>query len=93
MLHRLVLLKILLSFTPLSFASFSPVLRDQPHLKILLLGDVAVGKSSILRRYMDNSFEYDTRATIGIDFFMKKGASASTTCSCLSLGYLGTGAF
>ena len=72
MFHRLLMLKIFLVLTPRIFPSFSPIMQDPPHLKILLLGDVAVGKSSILRRYMNNSFSYDTRATIGVDFFTKK---------------------
>ena len=39
--------------------------------KILLIGDAAVGKSSLLLRYTDNKFPESYMATIGIDFRIK----------------------
>ena len=39
--------------------------------KILLIGDAAVGKSSLLMRYTDNKFPDNYMATIGIDFRIK----------------------
>ena len=39
--------------------------------KILLIGDAAVGKSSILLRYADNTFSDTYMSTIGIDFRIK----------------------
>ena len=39
--------------------------------KILLIGDAAVGKSSILLRYADNIFNEAYMSTIGIDFRIK----------------------
>ena len=39
--------------------------------KILLIGDAAVGKSSILLRYTENKFPDNYMATIGIDFRIK----------------------
>ncbi len=39
--------------------------------KILLVGDAAVGKSSLLLRYTDNKFPETYQATIGIDFRIK----------------------
>jgi len=45
---------------------------EYDHLfKILLIGDSAVGKSSILRRFTDNDFEEDRPCTIGVDFKTK----------------------
>jgi small GTP-binding protein len=35
--------------------------------KILILGDATVGKTSILVRYIDNKFEKDSLATLGVD--------------------------
>ena len=40
--------------------------------KILLIGDAAVGKSSILLRYTENTYSDEIyQATIGIDFRIK----------------------
>lgn len=39
---------------------------------IMLLGDEGVGKTSLLQRYINNSFSDDQRRTIGVDFFTKE---------------------
>ena len=39
--------------------------------KILLLGDSSVGKTCILARYADNTFQEDHLATIGLDYKIK----------------------
>jgi Ras-related protein Rab-18 len=36
--------------------------------KILLIGDAAVGKSSIMLRFTDGSFDDQIQSTIGVDF-------------------------
>lgn len=38
------------------------------YVKVCLFGNMNVGKSSIIRRLVDNEFEYNTNPTIGIDF-------------------------
>jgi len=40
-------------------------------LKILIIGDSTVGKTSILTRFCKNEFSWNYLATIGIDFFSK----------------------
>jgi small GTP-binding protein len=46
--------------------------QDYDHLlKLLLVGDTAVGKSSLLLRFTDGSFDTDVQATIGVDFKVK----------------------
>ena len=40
--------------------------------KILLLGDSNTGKSSIILRYTENSFDSSIVGSIGVDFKMKK---------------------
>lgn len=42
--------------------------RRNPEQKIILCGDFGVGKSSIFRRYMNNTFinSVDRKATLGI---------------------------
>jgi GTPase SAR1 family protein len=41
-------------------------------LKLLLIGDSAVGKTSLLLRYMDDKFSQSFVSTIGIDFKVKQ---------------------
>ncbi|NWI89276.1 RB18B protein, partial [Pitta sordida] len=41
-------------------------------LKLLLVGDSAVGKSSLLRTFTDGAFEPALKPTVGIDFKVKK---------------------
>ena len=41
------------------------------YFKILVIGPAAVGKSSLIRRFVDNEFYLDYRFTIGVDFMTK----------------------
>ena len=41
-------------------------------VKIITLGETGVGKTSILKRYVYNSFEEDTISTIGLNFGIKE---------------------
>ncbi|EDO28232.1 predicted protein, partial [Nematostella vectensis] len=40
-------------------------------LKILIVGESGVGKSSLLLRFTDDTFDPDIGATIGVDFKVK----------------------
>ena len=40
--------------------------------KILMLGDAAVGKTSLSKHYIENAFTPDIRLTVGIQFFIKQ---------------------
>ncbi|CAG9534918.1 unnamed protein product [Cercopithifilaria johnstoni] len=42
--------------------------RDQFLFKILIIGDVGTGKSSIVQRYAHNLFTQHYKATVGVDF-------------------------
>lgn len=43
--------------------------NEHDHLfKVLLIGDIAVGKSSIFNRYGKSTYEGDYKSTIGVDF-------------------------
>ncbi|XP_053205068.1 ras-related protein Rab-38-like [Panonychus citri] len=46
--------------------------REQKIFKILVIGEVSVGKTSIIKRYVHNLFSQQYRATIGVDFALKK---------------------
>ena len=40
--------------------------------KVCIVGDGAVGKTTILHQYVDKKFKEDTLLTIGTNFFMKE---------------------
>ena len=41
-------------------------------LKIGLLGDPATGKTSLGKRYTDDSFSMEYKATVGVDIYFKE---------------------
>jgi len=41
-------------------------------IKVLLVGDIATGKTSIVTRFVDNTFYIDYSSTIGVDFNVKR---------------------
>ncbi|MEM2637379.1 MAG: GTP-binding protein [Candidatus Korarchaeota archaeon] len=47
---------------------------EKPHyvFKIVLLGDGAVGKTSLVRRYVEKTFQKKYIMTIGVDFYSKR---------------------
>lgn len=46
-------------------------MTQQLQYKVVLIGDSSVGKSSLLRRFADDTFEESYLATIGVDFKFK----------------------
>jgi GTPase SAR1 family protein len=45
---------------------------EQLQYKIVVLGDGAVGKTSIISRFCDDHFAKTYKQTIGVDFFIKR---------------------
>ncbi|XP_048836876.1 ras-related protein Rab-38 [Brienomyrus brachyistius] len=45
--------------------------RKEHLYKVLVIGDLGVGKTSIIKRYVQQSFSPNYRATIGVDFALK----------------------
>ena len=57
--------------------------------KILVAGDASVGKTSILRRFVDDMFDESSIMTVGVDFFLKNVEYDSITSCSLQLWDLG----
>jgi small GTP-binding protein len=57
-------------------------------LKIIVVGDPSVGKSSLIRRHADNKFEASYAPTIGTDFILKvvKLQDMEITCTIWDIG-------
>ncbi len=48
--------------------------------KILIAGNASVGKTSLLRRYVDGKFDESSIMTVGVDFFTKEIAFDNAHC-------------
>ena len=55
--------------------------RKSVTLKLILLGDSGVGKTSLMRQYVTHKFEQRFKATIGADFFSKEISVEDTPVS------------
>jgi len=44
---------------------------SEPLYKVMVVGDIGVGKTSFVRRLVHNIFSIHYKATIGVDFGMK----------------------
>lgn len=49
--------------------------------KILIAGDASVGKTTLLRRFVDGMFDESTIMTVGVDFFIKQINFDGVTCA------------
>ena len=47
------------------------------NIQIIILGDGAVGKTSMMSQYVDKSFQEDHITTLGLDFKTKKYTTKS----------------
>ena len=58
-----------LTFT-LYFPNLDPTSMKRS-LKIILVGDSGVGKTSLMKQYVNKRFNKNYKATVGVDFFCK----------------------
>ncbi|KAJ4459872.1 putative Ras-related protein Rab-28 [Paratrimastix pyriformis] len=59
------------------------------NFKVVLLGDGAVGKTSIVSRFTEDDFAKNYKQTIGVDFFIKRLQLTPTTECALSIWDIG----
>ncbi|MFO8018718.1 MAG: Rab family GTPase [Promethearchaeia archaeon] len=55
-------------------------MKEQRLFKILIGGDAAVGKTTLLYRYVDGIFKNDTTMTVGVEVRVKEVELESTKC-------------
>lgn len=65
--------------------TFPPADIPPPSYKIVLLGDSSVGKTSLVHRFTNNSFDQHTSNTIGAAFITKELQSSKTPIKHLKL--------
>ncbi len=46
--------------------------KDEKAIKVILLGESGVGKTSIIRRYINNEFSQYSESTLGTNFLVKE---------------------
>ena len=46
--------------------------NDEKAIKVILLGESGVGKTSIIRRYINNEFSQYSESTLGTTFLVKE---------------------
>jgi Ras-related protein Rab-7L1 len=46
-------------------------LAPEKLFKVIIIGDPTVGKTSFVRRYVQNSYKRDYKGTVGVDFALK----------------------
>ncbi|TFG22117.1 MAG: GTP-binding protein [Promethearchaeota archaeon] len=63
------------------YNSLSLTLTKKYILKILTAGEGGVGKTTLLKRYVEGNFTSGTKLTVGIEFFVKEFTLAENHCA------------
>lgn len=61
-----------MSFFNILFQMYANYKQGGPLLKVVILGDMAVGKTCLMRRLVHNVFDFNSAHTIGVDFLTKE---------------------
>ena len=48
-----------------------PSLKEEYKFKIVIVGDSSVGKTNLVKRFINNTFLKDSKATVGVEFMSK----------------------
>ena len=48
-----------------------PTLKEELKFKVVVVGDSGVGKTNLVRRFINNVFSKDAKATVGVEFLSK----------------------
>ena len=48
-----------------------PSLKEELKFKVVIVGDSSVGKTNLVKRFMNNTFLKDSKATVGVEFMSK----------------------
>ena len=48
-----------------------PSLKEEFKFKVVIVGDSSVGKTNLVKRFMNNTFLKDSKATVGVEFMSK----------------------
>ena len=51
--------------------SEDPSLKEEYKFKVVIVGDSSVGKTNLVKRFMNNTFIKDSKATVGVEFMSK----------------------
>ncbi len=49
----------------------SPDIKEEYKLKVVVVGDSGVGKTNLIKRFASDTFSYDSKATVGVEFISK----------------------
>lgn len=74
LIHYISLVTLLHSTWKIKFSFLSVIMssRKKVLLKVIILGDSGVGKTSLMNQYVNKKFSNQYKATIGADFLTKE---------------------
>jgi small GTP-binding protein len=59
--------------------------REVYRFKVILLGEIAVGKTSIMTRFVDDKFSNEYKCNVGVEYKVRSLIIDDTTCADLQI--------